>query len=470
MSSKYPIESFYRAIIRESVPDTNVPLDMKVDKLPTLTSGLLTLSPNTANEEIVYYDSINSTNLTIHVAYRWVNPTSNDLTTGGVDYSNPSYIFTHSVNDAVRGDINNIHINSIPANITYTDLTASTITATKYNKFAVYASTAARDAAIPSPTNGLHVLVTWAGEYYYDAGSWRLQAVGTPTPNATTTVAGSVEIATQAEVNAGTATGWTGATLSVAPDTLQSALATQGPTFGNVGEIRIWSTRTAPSNWLLCNGSAVSRATYSSLFSTISPTIGTFTVTIASPAVFTLSSHWFLKDDAVYFTTTWALPTGLTANTIYYVVSSGLATNTFQVSATRGGAAINTSGTQSWTHTAVFCPYGLGNGSTTFNLPNINGKVIVGLDTAQSEFDSLGLSGGEKTHLLTGAESGTSAHSHPNNFTVYTTGGGSNQTILQNSSGLSGSTSVQWTSVAADASSPHNNLQPYVTLNYIIKY
>lgn len=135
--------------------------------------------------------------------------------------------------------------------------------------------------------------------------------------------------------------------------------------------------RTAQPGWLNCNQAPVSRTTYSRLFDVIVPSIGTFTVTIASPGVFTLNAHGFAAGDPVYFTTTGALPTGLSANTIYYVISAGLTANAFQVSLLPGGTAVNTSGTQSGTHTCRYCPYGLGNGSTTFNLPTvINGQVI----------------------------------------------------------------------------------------------
>jgi len=71
-----------------------------------------------------------------------------------------------------------------------------------------------------------------------------------------------------------------------------------------------------------------------------------FTVTIASPAVLTVASS-LRNGTAVMLNTTGALPTGLVAGTVYYVVgSSGLTCN---LSATYGGAAINTSGTQSGT-------------------------------------------------------------------------------------------------------------------------
>lgn len=79
----------------------------------------------------------------------------------------------------------------------------------------------------------------------------------------------------------------------------------------------------------------------------------TATITIASPGVITQNSHGLLGNQPVQFTTTGALPTGLTASTTYYVVGSSITTNTYQVSATAGGAAINTSGSQSGTHTGT---------------------------------------------------------------------------------------------------------------------
>jgi hypothetical protein len=78
------------------------------------------------------------------------------------------------------------------------------------------------------------------------------------------------------------------------------------------------------------------------------------TVTIASPAVFTLNNHGFVAGMQVRLKTTGALPTGL-AQTRYYVLATGLTTNTFQLSATLGGAAIATSGTQSGVHSVGRC-------------------------------------------------------------------------------------------------------------------
>ena len=134
----------------------------------------------------------------------------------------------------------------------------------------------------------------------------------------------------------------------------------------------------APTSWLDCDGSAVSRTTYSTLFTVLCSSIGTFTTTIASPAVITQAAHGLLEGASVYLTTTGALPTGLLANTRYFV--KYLTVNTYNLSLTQGGANINTSGTQSGTHTSVRCPWGVGNGTTTFTLPDLQGRILAGTE------------------------------------------------------------------------------------------
>lgn len=84
-----------------------------------------------------------------------------------------------------------------------------------------------------------------------------------------------------------------------------------------------------------------------------SPT--TVTVSIASPGVVTWTAHGLINGQAVQLSTTGALPTGLTAGTVYYVVNK--AADTFELAATLGGASINTSGTQSGVHTATAMTY-----------------------------------------------------------------------------------------------------------------
>lgn len=59
--------------------------------------------------------------------------------------------------------------------------------------------------------------------------------------------------------------------------------------------------------------------------------------------------------------------------------------------------------------------YGAGDGVNTFNLPNMKGKVPVGRDASQGEFDALGETGGAKTHTLSSSE----MPSHQHNVSAY---------------------------------------------------
>lgn len=173
-------------------------------------------------------------------------------------------------------------------------------------------------------------------------------------------------------------------------------------------------------------------------------------------------------------------------------------------------------------------------GAGNFRLPNMKGKVPVGLDSAQTEFDVLGETGGAKTVTLTAAESGLPAHSHDNTASASTAaahthsidhshtassntvgdhahgvnarpddatstgsyfisaeqttqvvqvadtaGAGSHSHTITipaytGSSGSAGShthtiTMTNASVAAASASSAHQNMPPYLVLNYIIK-
>jgi hypothetical protein len=71
-------------------------------------------------------------------------------------------------------------------------------------------------------------------------------------------------------------------------------------------------------------------------------------ITIAGTTpTFALPCHGFVADDKVVFTGGIEVPCGLSLNTVYYVMSSGLTAGAFQVSATSGGATISVTGTAS---------------------------------------------------------------------------------------------------------------------------
>jgi len=232
-----------------------------------------------------------------------------------------------------------------------------------------------------------------------------------------------------------------------------------GQPIGFTGQLIIWPTKTAPAGWLLCQGQAISRTTYSDLFALLVPKIGDFTITIASPGVVTLTAHGLEDGDAVYLRTTGALPTGLSANTIYYV--TGSTTNTLKLSATRGGSAINTSGSQSGSHSLYSCPWGLGDGSTTFNIPDMRANTPAGYKSGDTNFGNVGKTLGEAAHTLTTSE--MPAHTHTIwNFVGGPPGSGwnwagSGSTLASNSGSAGGGGS-------------HNNIQPSAVVNFIIKH
>jgi len=82
--------------------------------------------------------------------------------------------------------------------------------------------------------------------------------------------------------------------------------------------------------------------------------LATCTISIASPCNITVANDW-VADQMVWFQTTGALPTGLDINKAYYVLATGLTTSNVRLSLTAGGAAINTTGTQSGVHKIAKC-------------------------------------------------------------------------------------------------------------------
>lgn len=113
---------------------------------------------------------------------------------------------------------------------------------------------------------------------------------------------------------------------------------------------------------------------------------------------------------------------------------------------------------------AIGTSYGPGNGSTTFNLPDLRGRVPVGVDGTAARLsanDELGKSAGEEAHTLTEAE--MPAHSH-----VDETGGWAEAQITSGQHKFATHTTAGSTQSTGDGAA-HNNMQPYQIVNYLIK-
>ena len=83
------------------------------------------------------------------------------------------------------------------------------------------------------------------------------------------------------------------------------------------------------------------------------------------------------------------------------------------------------------------------------------GKVIVGLDSSDTDFDTAEETGGAKTHTLTTSE----IPSHTHTTTIGVASGGSAPGALENRTPTGG---VDYTSSSTGGGQAHNNLQPYI--------
>jgi len=150
--------------------------------------------------------------------------------------------------------------------------------------------------------------------------------------------------------------------------------------------------------------------------------------------------------------------------------------------------------------TEIGTNYGLGDGTSTFTLPDLRGRIPVGLDPEQSNFEKLGKTGGEAEHILSADElpshnhhvdppyantaaNGTHQHSYNDRYNTSEKSDDADDRWV----GSDGTTNVsRWTGSAGShthgidipgfssnntgGDHAHNNLQPYIVINYVIKY
>lgn len=115
----------------------------------------------------------------------------------------------------------------------------------------------------------------------------------------------------------------------------------------------------------------------------------------------------------------------------------------------------------------VSTTYGVGNGSTTFNVPDMRGRLPLGQDdmggssanvVTEAEADSLGGTEGD--------EDGVAAHTHPITEQMYSEAGATTDHIADGGNSAGATLSIT-TDSTGDATA--GNMPPYITLNYIIK-
>jgi len=123
---------------------------------------------------------------------------------------------------------------------------------------------------------------------------------------------------------------------------------------------------------------------------------------------------------------------------------------------------------------AIGTTYGVGDGSTTFNVPDLRGRVAAGKDdmggTAANRITNggsgivgtaLGAAGGAETHTL------TTGQIPPHNHTVV--GGDTTPASFTSRAGQGdGNNNYNWNTSSAGGGGAHNNTQPTIVLNHII--
>lgn len=259
-------------------------------------------------------------------------------------------------------------------------------------------------------------------------------------------------------------------TLNFYDGTVVKALGNALDTSYFVGFVIPYVGATAPTGWLLCDGQAISRSTYSALFALtgtsygagdgsttfnipdlrsrtlIGAGTGTKVATFSSRAgnVITVTgltgakNNEFQTGQAVFYTTSGTVITGLTNNTTYYLVR--VSNTTFSLSTTLANSQNGTLITLS----------GDGTGTQTFTQTF----------TARARGDT----GGEEDHAMSSTELLDHNHAIIHEYTA-----GSSQ----NTYGSTPVTSFTQASLVTGSKGGNvamNNMQPFAVLNYIVKF
>lgn len=113
-------------------------------------------------------------------------------------------------------------------------------------------------------------------------------------------------------------------------------------------------------------------------------------------------------------------------------------------------------------YSVIGVAFGAGDGSTTFNVPQMGGNVPAGYKSGDPNFGNLGGQVGEATHLLTINEMPSHTHAIDARSLSNDVAGSFNTNRI-------GATDTTTNTYSAGGSVAHNNIQPSLTLNFYIK-
>ena len=204
------------------------------------------------------------------------------------------------------------------------------------------------------------------------------------------------------------------------------------------------------ATWLRCDGATVSRTAYAALFGAITIPRSAVNTTSGSN-VLTGASGWTSGLGVGFPVTGPGIPVGATVAGI--LNSSQL---TISVPATATGSV-----------SVLFMPYGIGDGTAaTFSVPDFGGRMPVGTGNGAPTVRISGVAGGEEVHLLTTAEMPIHSHGGTSGRNFVTLGPGSSNFTFG-----AGANSVNADAATGNAGGgvTHNNMPPFLPVNFIIK-
>lgn len=214
------------------------------------------------------------------------------------------------------------------------------------------------------------------------------------------------------------------------------------------GDIKQSARITAETGWYLCDATAKDRTADVNLFEAITFQITGAGVTNGSPTVTVPDASSIGPGMPVEGL---GLVTGVT---VLSKVGNTLTLSANWTAATNANATLR------------FLPFGQGNGTTTFNIPGARGRAIIGVGAGGGGLTQryMGDKSGAETHTLSATE--IPAHTHPLSY------GRQNDISAGGARTLSNlETSTQSTSTGNNSGGggAHNNMPPYLGLNFFIK-